>query len=84
MSQASIPDITPTISIKIEETIPLLLASIALEELALAHILNTEAEKMQFVLGTLNDKAPPDSHSISNILLVNTSLNETMQNVIKT
>ncbi|WGV62663.1 hypothetical protein QIH01_02250 [Brevibacillus brevis] len=36
MSQATIPDITPAISITIDQTVALLLASIAIEELALA------------------------------------------------
>ncbi|MGG0848925.1 hypothetical protein [Peribacillus simplex] len=49
----NIPNITPAISVTVEQTIPLLLSSIALEELALAHIVNAEAEKLQFVLGTL-------------------------------
>ena len=63
MSQANIPNITPMISITTEETIPLLLASIALEELALAHIMNAEAEKLQFVLGTLETKTYASSNN---------------------
>jgi hypothetical protein len=55
MSFPNIPNITPLISVTTEQTIPLLLSSIALEELALAHIINAEAEKLQFVLGTLDD-----------------------------
>ncbi|WP_068775899.1 hypothetical protein [Paenibacillus sp. FJAT-26967] len=47
MSQPSIPNITPTISITKKETISLLLSSIAMNELSIAHILNAEAEKMQ-------------------------------------
>ncbi|WP_416829170.1 hypothetical protein [Ectobacillus polymachus] len=53
MSFPNIPNVTPTISLSTAKTIPLLLASIAFEELALAHIINAEAEKIQFVLGTL-------------------------------
>ncbi|OAB30304.1 hypothetical protein PMSD_21240 [Paenibacillus macquariensis subsp. defensor] len=83
MSQASIPNITPTISITIGDSVNLLLASIALEELALAHILNAEAEKIQFVLGTLGGVTPP-TPSISNILAINASVRSTMQDVIKT
>lgn len=47
MSQPSIPNITPTISITKKETISLLLSSIAMSELAISHILNAEAEKIQ-------------------------------------
>ncbi|QGQ96500.1 hypothetical protein EHS13_17215 [Paenibacillus psychroresistens] len=85
MSQASIPDITPDISITIGQTIPLLLASIALEEIALAHIINAEAEKIQFVLGTLSTENTLDDTTItiSNLLLINQSVSQTMRDVIK-
>ncbi|WP_281888748.1 hypothetical protein [Paenibacillus sp. YYML68] len=86
MSQANIPNITPSISITIGQTVPLLLTSIALEELALAHIMNAEAEKLQFVLGTLTPTSstltPPDV-TISNLLLVSSSVRRTLQDVIK-
>ena len=36
-----------------EESINQIIASIALEEIALSHILNAEGEKIQYVLGTL-------------------------------
>ncbi|CAH8712394.1 hypothetical protein M5W83_27630 [Paenibacillus thiaminolyticus] len=83
MSQASIPNITPTISITPGQTVSLLLASIALEELALAHILNSEAEKLQFVLGTLPGVTPSTPPTISNILAINNSVRTTLQDVIK-
>ncbi|QDS37027.1 hypothetical protein [Brevibacillus brevis] len=82
MSQASIPNITPVISITLGQTTSLLLASIALEELALAHILNAEAEKLQFVLGTLDPGLKPAA-TLSDILLVNASVRQTIQDVIK-
>lgn len=47
MSQPTIPNITPHISLTKKETISLLLSSIAMSELAFSHILNAEAEKMQ-------------------------------------
>ncbi|ASJ56440.1 hypothetical protein BP422_24475 [Brevibacillus formosus] len=82
MSQASIPNITPVISITLGQTTSLLLASIALEELALANILNAEAEKLQFVLGTLGPGLEPPA-TLSDILLVNASVRQTIQDVIK-
>lgn len=83
MSQANIPNITPIIGITPGQSVSLLLSSIALEELALAHIINAEAEKIQFVLGTLPGITPPASVTISDLLNVNTLVSRTMQTVIK-
>ena len=47
VSMPTIPDIKPKIEISFEETIKLLLVSVALEELSLAHIMNAEAEKFK-------------------------------------
>lgn len=58
MSMPNIPDINPNININRREVIDLLLASIGLEELSLAHIINAEAEKLQYVVAskpTLHD-----------------------------
>jgi hypothetical protein len=82
MSQPTIPNITPTISITIGQSVSLLLASIALEELALAHILNAEAEKLQFVVGTLST-SPSTTPTISDILTINEDVRKTIQDVIK-
>ncbi|MCM3693944.1 hypothetical protein [Neobacillus niacini] len=86
MSFPNIPNITPLISVTTEQTVPLLLASIALEELALAHIMNAEAEKLQFVLGTLDDTGvtfSPAEVSLGDLLDVNTSVQRTLRDVIK-
>ena len=85
MSFPNIPNITPTISITTAQTIPLLLASIALEELALAHIINAEAEKIQFVLGTLDTGTTlsPPVVSLSNLLAIDSSVQRTLRDVIK-
>lgn len=85
MSQANFPNITPSITITVGDTIPLLLSSIALEELALAHIMNAEAEKLQFVLGTLTPTTStltPGTVTVSNLLLVDQSVRRTLQDVI--
>ncbi|PGK30302.1 hypothetical protein CN907_27780 [Bacillus anthracis] len=83
MSQANIPNITPTISITPGQSISLIVASIAMEELALAHIINSEAEKTQFILGTLNTGITPPPVTLSNLLTVNNSVKQTLQTVVK-
>lgn len=84
MSFPNIPNITPLISVGTDQTIPLLLASIALEEMALAHIMNAEAEKLQFVLGTLDtDVLGPEEVTLADLLDVNASVQRTLRDVIK-
>ncbi len=41
-----------------EEALTMIIASIAMEELALSHILNAEGEKLQYILGTLPGSTP--------------------------
>lgn len=84
MSNANIPDITPMITVTTNQVIPLLLASIATEEIALAHIINAEAEKIQFVLGTLDSENTlfPGTVTLSNLLDINESVQKTLQEVI--
>ncbi|QFG00354.1 hypothetical protein PB01_16920 [Psychrobacillus glaciei] len=81
MSQPNIPNITPTITITRDDVINLLLASIALEELGLAHIINAEAEKIQYALGTIPGLSP--AASLENILQVNESVQDMLDLVIK-
>jgi len=51
MSMPNIPNIKPEIKISRTEVIDLLLSSIGLEEISLAHLANAEAEKLQYILG---------------------------------
>lgn len=81
MSQANIPNITPTITINRDDAINLLLASIALEELGLAHIINAEAEKIQYVLGTLPGLT--QAATLGQILAINESVQDMLDLVIK-
>ncbi|WP_307852049.1 MULTISPECIES: hypothetical protein [Neobacillus] len=85
MSLPNFPSMTPTISLSTAQTVPLLLASIALEELALAHLVNTEAEKIQFVLGTLTPARAftPATVSLTNLLALDASVQRTLRDVIK-
>ena len=82
MSQSNIPNITPIISVTRDDAINLLLSSIALEELGLSHIINAEGEKIQFALGTLPGVTSPPA-TISDILLVNQSVRNTIQDLTK-
>ena len=91
MSFPTIPDVSPAIDIDQADVINLLLASIAFEELGLAHIINSEAEKIQFVLGTLKcptdairQTYPPAKPTIDDLLKINRSVEQTLKSVIKT
>ncbi len=83
MSMPNIPDITPDITITFEQCYAMMLASIALEEMAQSHIMNAEAEKLQYVLGTLAGTTPPSPPSIDQLLAVNDSICMTLRNVVK-
>lgn len=77
MSMPTIPDIKPVITITREQTINLLLASIALEEMGLAHIINAEGEKIQEVI----EKSK--CNDIGDIIKINESVKKTLETVIK-
>lgn len=84
MSFPNVPDVEPSITLAGEDSIALLLASVALEELSLAHILNAEAEKIQYALGTLDGRTSPEPPaSVADLLTLNRSVNGTLRNVIK-
>lgn len=86
MAQDNIPNIDKLSSINTDQTTTMLLASIALEELALAHVINAEAEKLQFVLGKLQPaktKLSPHKFSASNLFTINASTVRILQDVIK-
>ncbi len=82
MSLPTIPTITPSISINRSQVINLLLASIALEEIGLAHLINAEGEKLQAVLGTLPGLSITAT-SISGLLSVNREVRRTLQTILK-
>lgn len=82
MSQANIPNITPEISIDRDDVINLLLASIALEELGLAHIINAEGKKIQYALGTLTT-SPEPVLELDNLIDINESVQSTLEMVLK-
>ena len=83
MSMPNIPNVDAEISISRENAINLLLASIALEELGQAHIINAEAEKIQYILGTLDGSTAPAAPTVDELLEVDQSVNRMLKNVIK-
>ncbi|MGL5411376.1 hypothetical protein [Cetobacterium sp.] len=97
MSLPNIPNINPDIDLEMEDSIKLLLNSIAMEEIGLSHILNAEGEKLQCIIkkmeSNLNDcvnydpcnsKCDCDRVRSSEILLAfNNSVNETIKNVFR-
>jgi hypothetical protein len=82
VSFPNIPNVTASITITRGQAINLLLASIAFEELGLAHIINAEGEKIQSVVGTLPGLTPTVP-SITNLVAIDTSVANTLKNVIK-
>lgn len=62
-----------------------IIASIALEELSLSHILNSEGEKIQFVLGTLEAAEGVDTRplagdvTVDNLIALDQSVVATLQ-----
>ncbi|MBE3101226.1 MAG: hypothetical protein IMZ47_03030 [Firmicutes bacterium] len=84
MSFPNIPDVDANINIIIDQSVNLLLASIAFEELGLAHIINAEAEKIQYVLGTIDGQTPLKTPpTVDDLLKINHSVEQTMRSVIK-
>lgn len=69
-----------------EDAINQLIASVALEELALSHILNAEGEKIQFAVGTLQipDRGLSGGVTIANLVELNNSVARTLEAVAAT
>ncbi|ATX83840.1 MULTISPECIES: BclA C-terminal domain-containing protein [Bacillus amyloliquefaciens group] len=82
MSQPNLPNITPVVTLSRDDTINLLLSSIAMEELGMAHILNAEGEKIQYALGTIPGLTGPPS-SLADILNLNESIRDTLDSLMK-
>jgi len=76
MALPNVPNINPDITLTRNEVINLLLASIALEEIGLAHIINAEGEKIQTAISF-------DDATLEDLISVDTSVSKTLRNIIK-
>lgn len=65
-----------------DEALTMIIASIAMEELALSHIVNAEGEKLQYILGTLPG-GPRTCASTQEVLVVNKSVKELLDTVLQ-
>ncbi|MGF7186858.1 hypothetical protein GGQ84_002992 [Desulfitispora alkaliphila] len=83
MSMPSIPNVSPDIDLSREDVINLMLASVAFEELGLSHIINSEAEKIQYVLGTLEGQIDYKTPTMDELIKINRSVIKTLRAVIK-
>lgn len=66
-----------------EEAVNLILASIAMEELGLSHIINAEGEKIQYVLGTIPGISGPPA-TVDEVIAVNQSVQNVLDGVAQT
>jgi hypothetical protein len=79
MGMPNVPDVDPKITLTRNEVINLLLSSVALEELGLAHIINAEGEKIQAIIH--DDKCDDDISE--SLLLIDRSVQTTLRDVIR-
>ena len=79
MSMPAFVDYIPPIGR--EDAINQIIASIALEELALSHVINAEGEKIQYVLGTLvvPDRGLSGGITIANLVDLDTTVASVLQ-----
>ncbi len=82
MSMPIIPNLNPKIDLDRDQAVNIILTSIGMEELSLAHLMNAEAEKIQFALGTLNT-ANNTPASMKVINETNKLAEKTLRDVIK-
>ncbi len=76
MSMPTFPGISPEITR--EKALNMILASIAMEELALSHIINAEGEKIQYVLKDLSEDIKCGA-SLEDVLAVNKSVESLLE-----
>ncbi|MCL2253795.1 MAG: Ig-like domain-containing protein [Lachnospiraceae bacterium] len=78
----SMPKFPENPDLNLEDSVVQIISSIAMEELALSHVLNAEGEKLQYVLGTLGSgNQPPHPPTVTEILKVNESVKNMLSTV---
>lgn len=75
MSQPTFPSISPNITR--EDAVNQIISSIAYEELGLSHIINTEGEKLQYIIGTIPGATGPAA-TVDEVLAANDSVKSTL------
>ncbi len=79
MSLPAFPD--KPVGYSLADSISQILASVAMEEIGLSHIINAEGEKLQYVLGTYTNQSEKNP-TIAEILSVNESVKDTLGAVL--
>lgn len=77
MTMPNFPPVPELPDIDVCQSLALVIESVALEELSLAHLVNAEAEKVQKIADKANPSTPCD------MVMVNKSVSKTLVNVIK-
>jgi len=77
MSLPTFPVIGPQ---TLEESINMILISIAMEELGLSRIINAESEKIQYIIGTF-EEGSEDKPSLEDVLAVNKSVKGVLDSI---
>jgi len=78
MSMPKFPELP---DLDIESSVAQILSSIAMEELALSHIINAEGEKIQYILGTLEGSSPSENPTIDQVLEINESVKDMLNTI---
>lgn len=79
MSMPTFPNVSPEITR--EQALTMILTSIAMEELALSHVINAEGEKIQFILCELQKN--PCETTADDVLAVNKSVESLLEVVLQ-
>ncbi|MCL1914586.1 MAG: hypothetical protein FWG10_12115 [Eubacteriaceae bacterium] len=78
----SLPTFPPTPDLTVEDSLIQIFSSIAMEEVALSHILNAEGEKLQYVLGIgVPQGNTPIAPDIETLLTVNESVKDMVSTI---